>query len=65
MTLRRICPALLVIGVAVMVPFDATLTLIAGVACLTGFVVTGLFLIASPEFLGADGPSEGSGSSDG
>jgi hypothetical protein len=53
-TLRRICPALLVLGIALMLPFDATLTLIAGVACLVGFVVTGVFLIATPEFLSGD-----------
>jgi hypothetical protein len=54
MTLRRLSPALLVIGVALMVPFEAALTLILGVACLAGFVVTGLFLIATPEFLGRE-----------
>jgi hypothetical protein len=50
-TLRRVCPALLVLGVALMIPFEAPLTRIAGVACLVGFVVTGLFLVATPEFL--------------
>ena len=54
MTLRRICPALLVLGLALMIPFEATLPLALGVACLAGFVVTGLFLVATPEFLGRD-----------
>jgi uncharacterized membrane protein YkgB len=58
MTLRRLWPALLVIGVALMVPFQATITLALGVACLVGFVVTGVFLIATPEFLGRDDASD-------
>jgi hypothetical protein len=53
-TLRRVWPALLVLGVALMVPFDAPLTRIVGIACLVGFVVTGLFLVATPEFLARD-----------
>jgi hypothetical protein len=58
MTLRRLCPALLVLGVVLMIPFETTLTRIAGVACLVGFVVTGLFLVATPEFLGRDEGSD-------
>jgi uncharacterized membrane protein YkgB len=58
MTLRRLWPALLVIGVALMVPFQATITLALGVACLVGFVVTGVFLIATPEVLGRDDASD-------
>jgi hypothetical protein len=54
MNLRRVCPALLVIGVALMVPFEATITLILGVACLVGFVVTGLFAVATPAYLEQD-----------
>jgi hypothetical protein len=65
MTLRRLWPALLVIGVALMVPFQATITLALGVACLAGFVICGLFLVASPEFLEGDAPSQRSGSSEG
>jgi hypothetical protein len=53
MTLRRLWPALLVIGVALMVPFQATNTLALGVACLVG-----VFLIATPEFLGRDDASD-------
>jgi hypothetical protein len=52
MSLRWICPLLGIAGVAIMVPFESTVTLTIGVLCLIGFVVTGLFLIASPEFLG-------------
>jgi hypothetical protein len=54
MTLRRICPALLVVGVGLMVPFEETITLALGVVCLVGFVVTGVFAVATPEFLGGD-----------
>lgn len=54
MTLRRLCPVLLVLGVGLMVPFEAALTLTFGVACLVGFVVCGLFAVATPEFLGRD-----------
>ena len=52
MSLRWICPLLGIAGVAIMVPFDSPVTLSVGVLCLIGFVVTGLFAIASPEFLG-------------
>ena len=58
MTLRRICPALLVLGVALIVAFEAPLTLILGIACLVGFVVTGVFLIATPEFIAREEPSD-------
>jgi hypothetical protein len=54
MTLRRLWPALLVAGLALMIPFDATITRILGVACLLAFVVVGLFLIAEPRFLAQD-----------
>jgi hypothetical protein len=51
MNLRKLFPLLFVIGVALMVPFDAWYTRLAGMACLVGFVVVGAFTIASPEFL--------------
>lgn len=52
MTLRRLCPTLLVLGVALMVPFEEWYTRLLGMSSLIGFVVAGLFLIASPEYLG-------------
>jgi hypothetical protein len=54
MTLRRACPVLLVLGLALMIPFEATLTRILGVACLVAFVVVGLFALATPELVGGD-----------
>ncbi len=51
MTLRRLCPVLLVLGVAIMVPFEEWYTFLLGMACLLGFIVTGVFLIASPTYL--------------
>jgi hypothetical protein len=52
--LARLTPALLVVGLALLVPFKATPTLIGGVACLLAFVACGVFLIAEPGFLAGD-----------
>ena len=46
--------ALLVLGLALMLPFEYTATRAAGMACLFGFIVLGVFLIAEPGFLTAD-----------
>jgi hypothetical protein len=54
MTLRLLCPALLLIGLALMLPFETPLTLVLGVGALMGFVVSGVFLVAAPDFLDAD-----------
>jgi len=54
MTARRLWPLLLLLGLALMIPFDAAVTRILGVACLVAFVVTGVFLIATPSYLGDD-----------
>jgi len=43
--------ALLVVGLALMIPFEETITLALGVACLLGFVGVGVFLIAHPSAL--------------
>ena len=43
-----------VLGVALMVPFEATITRILGVAALFGAIVAGVFAIASPELLSED-----------
>jgi energy-converting hydrogenase Eha subunit E len=48
-SLRRLVPALLVIGVLLMVAFDHTLTLMAGIACMLASVVCGWFLVADPD----------------
>jgi hypothetical protein len=51
MSLRALTPALFVLGVVLMVPFETTVTLVLGVGCLLAFIVCGTFLVASPEFL--------------
>jgi hypothetical protein len=43
-----------VLGVLVMVPFHAWYTLTLGVALLVAAIVTGVFAIATPEFLSAE-----------
>jgi nitrogen fixation-related uncharacterized protein len=55
--------ALLVVGLALMIPFEETITLALGVACLLAFVGLGVFLIAHPSGLleaddGDQGPTE-------
>jgi uncharacterized membrane protein YkgB len=44
----------LVGGVLLMIGFEYTLTRVVGVLALFAFIVTGVFLIADPEFLGRD-----------
>jgi hypothetical protein len=51
MRLRKLFPFLFVIGVALMIPFEAWYTRLLGMGCLIAFVVVGVFVIASPEFL--------------
>ena len=43
-----------VLGVAVMIPFEEWYTLALGVALLFGAIVTGVFAIATPEFLSGE-----------
>ena len=43
--------AAFVLGVALMIPFEYTITRILGVALLFGAIVTGVFAIANPELL--------------
>jgi hypothetical protein len=52
--LGRLTPALLVVGLVLLVPFDAPVTLALGVTCLLAFVACGVFLIAEPGFLEGD-----------
>jgi hypothetical protein len=54
--LRLATPVLLVLGVALMVPFKSTIPLALGIACMFAFVVCGVFLIATPAFLEHDEP---------
>lgn len=49
--------AAFVAGVCLMIPFESTLTRIAGLLCLFAFIVLGVFAIARPERLGE--PPEG------
>ena len=49
--LERAWIALLVVGLALMIPFEETVTLALGIACLLAFVGLGVFLIAHPSAL--------------
>jgi threonine/homoserine efflux transporter RhtA len=49
--MERAWIALLVIGLALMIPFEETITLALGIACLLAFVGLGVFLIAHPSAL--------------
>ncbi len=42
------------LGLALMIPFEATLTRVLGVLLLVAFVAIGLFAVASPAFLEGD-----------
>ena len=55
--LRAATLGCLVLGLALMIPFESTPTRIAGVLALIGFIVCGVFLIASPAQL-EDGGGE-------
>ncbi|MEA2317169.1 MAG: hypothetical protein QOD44_1358 [Solirubrobacteraceae bacterium] len=44
----------LVVGVGLMVPFEATITRILGVIALFTFIISGVFLIADPAWLERD-----------
>jgi hypothetical protein len=52
--LRVVTPLLLLVGVGLMIPFEGPATRVPGMACLFGFIVCGVFLVADPEFLAAD-----------
>jgi threonine/homoserine efflux transporter RhtA len=56
---KRAWLALGVAGVLLLVPFEHSVTLVLGIACLLAFVVWGVFLIATPEFLDGDGDDGG------
>jgi hypothetical protein len=46
--------AAFVLGVGLMVPFEATITRILGMTFLLAFILGGVFVIAEPRFLSAD-----------
>jgi hypothetical protein len=46
--------ACFVLGAGLLFPFDATLTIAAGVLLLLAFIVCGVFVMASPERLAGD-----------
>jgi hypothetical protein len=46
--------AFLAVGVPLMVLFESALTRVIGIACLFGFIVTGVFAIADPAFIDDD-----------
>ena len=46
--------ALLVAGMALMLPFEHAVTLTLGVLALLAFIACGVFLIANPEDLGRE-----------
>jgi hypothetical protein len=46
--------AAFVLGVGLMVPFEAAITRLLGMAFLLTFIVGGVFVIADPRFLSAD-----------
>jgi hypothetical protein len=51
---RKLWLALGVLGVVLLVPFKAPLTLLLGVLALLAFVAVGVIVIATPEFLAQD-----------
>jgi hypothetical protein len=51
---RAVLPlVLLTLGVIAMVPFESPVTRVIGVLALAGFVVSGVFAIADPRWLGS------------
>lgn len=46
--------ASLVAGLALMLPFEYTITRVLGIACLFAFIACGVFLIADPARLAAE-----------
>jgi energy-converting hydrogenase Eha subunit C len=52
--LLGVCVACFVLGALVMILFEAPLARIVGVALLFAFVVSGVFLVADPDWLARD-----------
>jgi hypothetical protein len=57
--------AAFMLGVGLMIPFEATITRVLGVSFLFGFIIGGVFLIADPSFLSGDEESRQGGAGDG
>ena len=51
--------ACFVVGVVLMVGFEATVTRILGVVLLFAFIVSGVFVVADPAFLAAEEDADG------
>jgi hypothetical protein len=58
LSLPRAFLGLAILAVALMIPFDTTITRILGVACIFGALAVGMATIASPEFLAGDAEDE-------
>jgi len=52
--MRRALPLLLVLGAGLLVGFEDTVPRLAGLICLFAFIGLGVWLIASPDFLGGE-----------
>ncbi len=52
--LPLVAVGLFILGVLLMIPFEAWYTRVLGVGCLFAAIVTGVFAIATPEFLEAE-----------
>lgn len=52
--LSVVVPASFVVGLGLMLAFDATITRVLGMALLLTFIVGALFMIAEPHFLERD-----------
>jgi hypothetical protein len=52
-------PVLLAAGLALMLPFEYTVTRLLGVILMFAFIVVGVFAIATPEFLRGDDQDRG------
>jgi hypothetical protein len=50
--LAYLCVVLFVLGVGLLVPFDASLPRTLGVLCLLSFIAVGIFVLARPDNLG-------------
>jgi hypothetical protein len=57
---RVLLPLLLGAGLALMLPFEYTITRLLGVIFMFAFIVVGVFAIASPEMLEHDEEGRGS-----
>ena len=52
--MRRLFPALLVVGTVLMLAFESTLPRLLALTCLFAFIFLGVWVIADPDYLGQD-----------